>query len=570
MQRSAEGFPGRWKGVWGLFLPAFATFPALAVASVLAVCLISCDPAGTSATHEGPVIASGLKDTTLSVSDTAFYSLSATDPDGIQEYRWDFNGDGVVDQTTTAHTVAHAVPATAQVMKTIVTVVDNSGRNTKDTSIVTVLLDPPLALFASPESVAPDSAYTLKTSGSTGGSFGRIAKFEWSIGSPDAFHPASGSDTVLKAPATATDSFPIALRVTDDDGNTATAFRILKIHVPTGWDWAGTPGFSAGPAKFISLAMDGAAPYVAYQDGAHGSKATVMRFDGTKWINVGAAGFSAGEADYTSLAIDGATPYVAYQDGAHGSKATVMRFDGTSWVTVGSPGFSAGLVDYTSLAIAAGAPYVAFKDDTAGSKATVMRFEGSAWADVGTPGFSAGAADYVCLAMGGSVPYVAFQDGAIGAKATVMRFNGTAWVYVGAPGFSAGAAYYLSLAIDSAGSPYLAYLDAGFGSRATVMRFDGTQWVNVGAPGFSSATVFSPSLAIDGSTPYLAYGDYGNSHRATVMRFDGAAWACVGTAGFSTGQADYTSLAVKAGIPFLAYQDGSKGIKATVAFRNAK
>ncbi|MDR2711401.1 MAG: hypothetical protein LBB65_08810 [Burkholderiales bacterium] len=96
------------------------------------------------------------------------------------------------------------------------------------------------------------------------------------------------------------------------------------------WQAVGSVGFSAGIAYNTSLAIapDGT-PYVAYVDSGSGYKATVMRFDSVSnsWQAVGSAGFSAGDVNYTSLAIapDG-TPYVAYEDGGNGSKATVMRF----------------------------------------------------------------------------------------------------------------------------------------------------------------------------------------------------------------------------------------------------
>jgi hypothetical protein len=40
-----------------------------------------------------------------------------------------------------------------------------------------------------------------------------------------------------------------------------------------------------------------------------------MKFDGTNWLYVGTPGFSAGQADFISLAINAAgEPYVAYDD----------------------------------------------------------------------------------------------------------------------------------------------------------------------------------------------------------------------------------------------------------------
>ena len=43
-------------------------------------------------------------------------------------------------------------------------------------------------------------------------------------------------------------------------------------------------------------------------------KATVMKYNGSSWVNVGSRGFSAGGAQYISIAIDSSdTPYVLYQ-----------------------------------------------------------------------------------------------------------------------------------------------------------------------------------------------------------------------------------------------------------------
>ena len=140
------------------------------------------------------------------------------------------------------------------------------------------------------------------------------------------------------------------------------------------------------------------------------------------WEVVGTAGFSPGAADYTSLAFYNGEPYVAYADGANGSKATVMRYTGKSWETVGKAGFSAGEADYTSLAFYDGEPHVAYMDAENKNTATVMHYTGGSWQTVGTAGFSAGSATYTVLAFDGGEPHVAYMDGANGNKATVMRY----------------------------------------------------------------------------------------------------------------------------------------------------
>jgi hypothetical protein len=97
------------------------------------------------------------------------------------------------------------------------------------------------------------------------------------------------------------------------------------------WSYVGSPGFSAGRAAYTSLALDSSdTPYVAFQEEGYASnvsKATVMTFDGSNWVNVGSPGFSAGVEYYTSLALDSSdTPYVAYEDGGFADKATVMAY----------------------------------------------------------------------------------------------------------------------------------------------------------------------------------------------------------------------------------------------------
>ena len=143
------------------------------------------------------------------------------------------------------------------------------------------------------------------------------------------------------------------------------------------WEVVGTAGFSAGEAYYLSLALDGSTPYLAFTDVANSFNATVMRLNGSTWEVVGTAGFSAGDVYYSSLALDGSTPYVAYEDVANSYKPTVMRLNGSTWEAVGTAGFSAGAVDYPSLALDGSTPYVAFSDNANSDKATVMRFASS-------------------------------------------------------------------------------------------------------------------------------------------------------------------------------------------------
>jgi hypothetical protein len=329
------------------------------------------------------------------------------------------------------------------------------------------------------------------------------------------------------------------------------------------WEIVGAAGFSPGSIAYAALALDNGTPYVAFTDIANANKASLMKFDGTDWVNIGVPGFSSGAANYPSLVLDNGTPYVAYIDVANGNKATVMKFDGTDWVTVGTPGFSAGVIVSPSLAVHNGTPYVAYRDLSNGSKLTVMKFNGSAWVIVGTQGFSAGWIALPSLALDNGTPYVAYQDGTISSKLTVMKFNGSAWVAVGTPGFSTGGVDYQSLALDN-GTPYVAYADVANSNKANVMKFDGITWVTVGTPGFSTGEASFTSLAMDNGTPYVAYTDVADGNKANVMKFDGTAWITVGDAGFLAASVDSTALAIHNGTLYLAYRDFANSGKASV------
>ena len=332
------------------------------------------------------------------------------------------------------------------------------------------------------------------------------------------------------------------------------------------WSAVGSPGFSANGAYYTSLNTSlyvyNDTPFVAYLDG-YSPKATVMKYDGTNWVNVGSPDFSAGEAAYISLFVYSGTPYVAYQDVGNSYKATVMKYNGINWINVGSAGFSAGPAADISLFVYSGFPIVAYQDGGNGDKATVMEYDGTNWIGVGSPGFSAGAANFTSLYVYNGTPYVAYGDVGNSGKATVMEYTGGNWVDVGSAGFSAGAAQYTSLSVYN-GTPYVAYLDAGNGNKATLMKDTGAKWVNVGSPGFSAGQAAYISLFVYSGTPYVAYQDAVNGYKATVMEYTGGNWVDVGSAGFSAGATKCTSLSVYNGTPYVAYQDDGNGYKATV------
>jgi hypothetical protein len=208
---------------------------------------------------------------------------------------------------------------------------------------------------------------------------------------------------------------------------------VLKFN-GTSWEAVGSPGISEIEASYTSLFMDNGTLYVAFKDRANSWYVSVMEFTGNTetdsdgqpndgWEYVGSPGFSAGTVLYTSLYVYNDIPYICYEDGGASGRATVMKYDG-SWQYVGSQGFTPGRAEYPSLHMYNGTPYVAYREINASTqlhKASVMKYNGTSWEDVGTPGFSSGTADYNSLFVYSGTPYVAYRDWANLNKVTVMR-----------------------------------------------------------------------------------------------------------------------------------------------------
>jgi hypothetical protein len=215
----------------------------------------------------------------------------------------------------------------------------------------------------------------------------------------------------------------------EDYGNSLKA-TVMRFN-GTNWVNAGNAGFSAGSARETCLAFSQTSePYVAYSDGSNSSKAFVKKFDGTNWVNVGNAGFSGPNAYSPSLAFNPSDgqPYLAYlyiPGPLTFGPPTVMKFDGTNWVDVGDIQFTSLWSEYIKLAFdPAGEPFVAFCDDNILFKGTVMKFDGTNWVDVGTAGFTAGMANYISLTFSTSgQACVAYSDGGVSWEATVMKYD---------------------------------------------------------------------------------------------------------------------------------------------------
>jgi len=332
------------------------------------------------------------------------------------------------------------------------------------------------------------------------------------------------------------------------------------------WQVVGSANFSSSTYN-PDLVVAGGVPYVGFEDGNNGGKATVAQFSGS-WSPLGSAGLSPGLADYESLSFDNLTglPYLAYGDGANGLKVSVMSYDGSSWVTVGSPGLSMGGAA-PSLVVYNNTPYVAFQDGGNGNLITVLKYNGSSWVTFGSPGLTGSTsvgANKVGLQvdLGTGTFYLACGDAASN-KVTVMKATTSGvWSLVGSAGFSDNLSGGFSLAVSN-NIPYVAYSDSDHSGNATVEEYNGG-WSLVGSAGFTAGAAMTPSLFVDNGAPYLAFLD-GTVNKVSVMKYSGT-WQLVGSAGFSVGTGIFQqpSLYVDGGNPYVAYLSGFSPYPLTV------
>jgi PKD repeat protein len=164
------------------------------------------------------------------VGDTVSFDASeSSDPDGsVGELRWDFDGDGTVDQTTSSPTVEYTYTEACEVTPTV-TVVDNEGATATTSFPVTIESadSPPEARLDLPDKVTTEELITMDASGSTDPD-GEIVEYRWDYGGDDAIDETMPSPE-LDMQFTVPGEIEISVTVVDDDGNTDTATETMTV-----------------------------------------------------------------------------------------------------------------------------------------------------------------------------------------------------------------------------------------------------------------------------------------------------------------------------------------------------
>ncbi len=178
----------------------------------------------------------------------SFDASGSEDSEGtISKYEWDLNGDGIfeTDSGTTA-----AISATFGTIgeRTIrLRVTDNDGATALATEALAIQTTPPTASFtASPESAPTGTAVSFDASASSDVD-GTVAKYEWDLDGNGTFETSTGTTASAGTTYATPGARSVGLRVTDDNGGTATTTRTV-----TAQNRAPAASFTATPNPAVA------------------------------------------------------------------------------------------------------------------------------------------------------------------------------------------------------------------------------------------------------------------------------------------------------------------------------
>lgn len=169
--------------------------------------------------------------TTVSLNDTIRLRGTASDSFGrIVSWEWDAGNSGLfVETTPDSGCIAIAPDSARSAWPCVLRVTDDDGNIARDTVFINVLRDPPVP-HASGLNTTVTVNEPIELRGTASDGFGRIVTWEWDAGNTGAFLEVTpDSNVTVTAPDTAQSEFPCVLRVTDDDGNSATDTVMISV-----------------------------------------------------------------------------------------------------------------------------------------------------------------------------------------------------------------------------------------------------------------------------------------------------------------------------------------------------
>lgn len=303
--------------------------------------------------------------------------------------------------------------------------------------------------------------------------------------------------------------------------------------------------------------------YLAFQDGAHSNKITVMKFNplvDSTWQILGTAGISDGIAYEPALAMGpGNIPYITYIDGAHINKLTVKKYNPTAkaWEGVGVPGFTevSSQIDKIAIFVASDDSIYVFYN-AINTAVTPYRYRESKWEKL--PFLFLNNNNVSNLAMAtdsiGNI-YVGARVKPSSEKyyntgVGKFDFNTNNWLTVGNFPFSDDtmAPLYNSMTVGTSGTIYVAVKEAitGMGVYKYSPNFSST-WTSVGVKPIFGFTSYLSIAANSSEILYVAV-QATNTNKTNVIQADpkvvSPQWNYVGSPNFSSGEADQQGMVV--------------------------
>ncbi|MDX6671503.1 MAG: large repetitive protein [Solirubrobacteraceae bacterium] len=159
----------------------------------------------------------------LTAEDVTLDASGSTDPDGlpIAKYEWDLTGTGTFTRdtgTTPTTTVQFATPGTKTVR---VRVTDVDGATAVASRDIVVANRPPVAALAVPTPAVVGVLATFDAGASTDPD-GAIVRYEWDLDGSGTYATDTGNVSTLPHTFNASGTYPIGVRVTDDQGVVST------------------------------------------------------------------------------------------------------------------------------------------------------------------------------------------------------------------------------------------------------------------------------------------------------------------------------------------------------------
>ena len=173
---------------------------------------------GSCADTTSPSAALSASPTTVANNEAVSFDASNSTDDGgsgIAEYRWDFDGDGTVDNTTDDATVSHTYES-PDTYEASVTVVDGNGNNGTATETITVEssdTSEPTVNVSAPETVNVSETFEVSANASDES---KVESYEWNFGS------TTKSGSTVSHNYTEAGNHTVTLTWTESDGETGT------------------------------------------------------------------------------------------------------------------------------------------------------------------------------------------------------------------------------------------------------------------------------------------------------------------------------------------------------------